>query len=85
MSCYASSVEPWSEAPLWIPPSDATFRHFLEVDAAKAFASGLRTRPLQETVQQILAWDRSRRDMPLKTGLSREMEAALLTAVTAPV
>jgi 2'-hydroxyisoflavone reductase len=81
----ATGVEPWSEAPLWIPQSDATYRHFLEVDASKAFASGLRTRPLEETVQQILAWDRSRRDMPLKTGLSREKEAALLTAVTAPV
>jgi 2'-hydroxyisoflavone reductase len=79
----AADLEPWSEVPLWLPRSDEPFRHFLEIDAEKAFARGLRTRPLDETLENILAWDRTRRATPLKAGMPPEKEAALLAAVNA--
>jgi 2'-hydroxyisoflavone reductase len=76
----AAGLEPWSEVPLWLPHSDEPFRHFLEIDTEKALAHGLRTRPLAETLENILAWDRTRRAMPLKAGMPPEKEAALLAA-----
>lgn len=79
----AAGLEPWSEVPLWLPRSDESFRHFLEIDTEKAFAQGLRTRPLDETLANILAWDRTRRATPLKAGMPPEKEAALLAAVAA--
>ncbi|MBM1173929.1 NAD-dependent epimerase/dehydratase family protein [Microvirga arabica] len=79
----AARLEPWSEVPLWLPRSDEPFRHFLEIDTEKAFAQGLHTRPLDETLETILAWDRTRRATPLKAGMPPEKEAALLAAVEA--
>ena len=74
----AAGLEPWSEVPLWLPHSDESFRHFLEIDVEKAFAHGLQVRPLDETLAQILAWERDRRGTPLKAGMPPEKEAALL-------
>ena len=79
----AAGLEPWSQVPLWLPYSDEPFRHFLEIDTEKAFAQGLQTRPLNETLENILAWDRTRRATPLKAGMPPEKEAALLAAVAA--
>lgn len=79
----AVGLEPWSEVPLWLPHSDESFRHFLEIDTEKAFAQGLQIRPLAETLENILAWDRTRRPTPLKAGMPPEKEAALLAAVAA--
>lgn len=75
----AAGLSPWTEVPLWMPRSNDAFRHILEVGVDKAFAEGLRTRPLHETVEQVLAWDRARRDQPLKAGMPADKEAALLT------
>ncbi|MBF9194577.1 NAD-dependent epimerase/dehydratase family protein [Microvirga terrestris] len=77
----AAGLEPWTEVPLWLPQADEAFRHFLEIDTEKAFAHGLRTRPLGETLGNILTWDRTRRATPLKAGMPPEKEAALLAAV----
>ncbi len=74
----AAGLEPWSEVPLWLPHSDEPFRHFLEIGVEKAFAHGLQVRPLDETLAQILAWDRGRHGAPLKAGMPPEKEAALL-------
>ncbi len=74
----AAGLEPWSEVPLWLPHSDESFRHFLEIGVEKAFAHGLQVRPLEETLAQILAWDRGRRETPLKAGMPPGKEAALL-------
>lgn len=73
-----TGLAPWSEVPVWMPESNEAFRYFLEVDVDKAFAQGLETRPLDETVGQILAWDRGRRAVPLKAGMPPDKEAALL-------
>ena len=74
----AAGLEPWSEVPIWLPRSNEPFRHFFEIDVEKALAHGLQIRPLDETLAQILVWDRSRRDSPLKAGMPPEKEAALL-------
>ncbi|WP_201859906.1 NAD-dependent epimerase/dehydratase family protein [Microvirga soli] len=79
----AAGLEPWSEVPLWLPRSDEPFRHFLEIDTEQAYAHGLHTRPLVETLETILAWDRTRRATPLKAGMPPKKEAALLAAVEA--
>ena len=72
-----AGIQPWSELPL-MAPAVPEFRHFLEVDAGRARAAGLTTRPLDETLDPLLAWDRGRRGRPLACGLSPEQEAALL-------
>ena len=74
----AAGLVPWSDVPLWIPKSDATYRHFLEINTDKAIAAGLRVRPLRETVENILLWDRTRRTMPLKAGIPPDREPMLL-------
>jgi len=73
-----AGLEPWTEVPLWLPQADEAFRHFLEIDVERAFAHGFKPRPLDETLRQILAWDRTRRDTPLKAGMPPDKEAALL-------
>jgi 2'-hydroxyisoflavone reductase len=50
-------------------------------DCSRALASGLRFRPLVETVRDTLAWDRTRpQDAALQAGLSAEKERRLLAA-----
>lgn len=76
----AAGLEPWIQVPLWMPRSNEAFRHFLEVDVEKAFANGFQPRPLDETLNHLLVWDRTRRGTPLKAGMPPEKEAALLAA-----
>jgi 2'-hydroxyisoflavone reductase len=74
----AAGLVPWSDVPLWLPKSDTAFRHFLEISTDKAVAAGLRVRPLRETLENILVWDRTRRATPLKVGIPPEKEPMLL-------
>ena len=74
----AAGLVPWSDVPLWLPKSDTAFRHFLEINTDKAVAAGLRVRPLRETLENILVWDRTRRATPLKVGIPTEKEPMLL-------
>jgi 2'-hydroxyisoflavone reductase len=74
---HAQGVEEWMELPLWL--YDEKYRGMLSVDASPAFAAGLRTRPLDETVRDTLAWAMSAEapsDFP--AGLDREKERAVL-------
>jgi len=48
-----AGVEPWMEFPLWLPER---FGGTWNVGTAKAQAAGLRTRPIQETVDAIATW-----------------------------
>jgi hypothetical protein len=62
---------------LWTP-FEPGFHLF---DTARADAAGLRTRPLEDTVRDTLAWDDDRgAPWPLKAGLSTERERELLAA-----
>jgi 2'-hydroxyisoflavone reductase len=78
----AAGLAPWSEVPLWLPSSDAASRYILDICTDKAFAAGLKVRPLQETLRNILDWDRTRRATPLKAGMPTEKEALLLASET---
>lgn len=72
-------VQPWTDLPLWVPPS-AEEAGLEEVSIAKALAAGLTFRPLDETVRDTLAWfDSERPDGTLKAGISRERALGLLS------
>lgn len=70
-------ITPWTDIPMMAPPRPS-FRYFMDVSTQKAEAAGLQCRPLRETLIPLIAWDRSRRNVPLKGGMSAEQEAQLL-------
>ena len=78
-----AGIEPWTQLPIWYPPGPD--HHFLhEADVAKAYAAGLRVRPVRETVADTWAWLRSlpgdapqRTDRP-SAGLDPQTEAKVL-------
>ncbi|MCJ0892402.1 NAD-dependent epimerase/dehydratase family protein [Rhodococcus sp. ARC_M5] len=79
----AAGVQPWTELPIWIPPG-ADHDSLHASDVSKAFAEGLRTRPIEETVADTWEWLQSvngrtpmRGDRP-PVGLPAEREAAIL-------
>lgn len=49
-------VTPWAELPAWVPSSE---RGLLMLDLARVLATGIRYRPLADTVRDTLAWARS--------------------------
>lgn len=77
----SQGVVPWTEMPLWIPESDPESRGIDAVAIKKAVDAGLTFRPLAETVQATLDWDRVRSpEAPRRVGvgLRPEREAELL-------
>lgn len=78
----AHGVAPWTELPLWVGAEDAGIH---AVDVARAFAAGLATRPVDDTVRATLAWlhsggaGRSSARHP-PAGLAPAREQALLAA-----
>ncbi len=73
-----AGIAPWTEMPLWLPGEDGHDVHILNVSVKKACDHGLATRELEDTLSNILDWDRKRRSENLKSGLSREAEMKLL-------
>ena len=74
----SQDVSPWEELPLWLPGRDDAGS--LSVDASKAAASGLRSRPSAETAEDILLWASSLNELPGTAGLPIEKEEQLLRA-----
>ncbi|UZJ30182.1 NAD-dependent epimerase/dehydratase family protein [Streptomyces endophytica] len=79
----AAGVEPWTELPVWLA-SDESRDAMFGADVSRALATGLRCRPVAETVADTWAWLRSiggvapqRPDRPV-VGLPEEKEAAVL-------
>jgi 2'-hydroxyisoflavone reductase len=72
-----SGIKPWTEIPL-MAPIVPEFRYFLEVDTTRANSAGLNCRSLEMTLQPLLAWDRSRRNVALKGGMTPQQESLLL-------
>lgn len=76
----ARGLQPWSDLPLALP-DDAEHAGFMRTDVRRAFANGLRTRPLADTVRDTLAWWRG---LPPpaqvfdRAGLTPEREVAAL-------
>ncbi|MFI5806411.1 NAD-dependent epimerase/dehydratase family protein [Streptomyces sp. NPDC051561] len=81
----AHGIEPWIQLPVWIPPGeDHDTIH--RTDVSKAVASGLRCRPVAETVADTWHWLTAlggvapqRADRPV-VGLDPEVEAKVLAA-----
>ena len=51
----AAGVEPWTELPLWAPPT-GELAALHDIDVAASHAEGLRCRPIAETVADTWAW-----------------------------
>ena len=52
-----ADVQPWTELPLWLPDRD--YAGMARADISRALGAGLAFRPLEETVVDTLAWDRT--------------------------
>jgi 2'-hydroxyisoflavone reductase len=52
-----AEVQPWTELPLWLPGSD--YAGMARADISRALAAGLVFRPVEKTVVDTLAWDRT--------------------------
>ena len=71
-----AGVQPWTELPLWLPDDD--YAGMARADISRAVDAGLAFRPLEETVLDTLAWDRSQPgDRPT---LTPEREREILAA-----
>lgn len=82
----AAGIEPWSDLPIWIPRAEQRELHdaIHGSSVTKALATGLRCRPVEETVTDTWTWLRSiggtppqRPDRPT-VGLAPDREAKLL-------
>jgi 2'-hydroxyisoflavone reductase len=72
-------VQPWTELPLWIPSHDAATRGFHSVDTQRAQATGLKTRPMAVTINDILEAGIPPLDDRRRAGkMTRERERDLL-------
>jgi 2'-hydroxyisoflavone reductase len=76
-------VEPWMgerSLPLWLPLPD--YAGFNARDSSAARAAGLVTRPLEETLADTLAWERTRDPgRRRRAGLTDDEERSLLAAL----
>lgn len=76
----ARDVQPWMgerSLPLWL--GDADWAGFNARDSSKAREAGLHTRPVEETLDDTLAWEITRdAARPRKAGLSDDDERSLL-------
>jgi hypothetical protein len=78
----AEELVPWTELPIWVPP-DGEFTGFFGADVAAALDTGLRCRPIGETVTATWDWMTTegappqRDDRPVH-GIAPEREAAIL-------
>jgi 2'-hydroxyisoflavone reductase len=71
-------VEPFAELPLWLPREYAAM---MAVDCSKAIEAELTFRPLSETIEDVLHWDRATRaGREPAAGLRPEREQELLRA-----
>jgi 2'-hydroxyisoflavone reductase len=70
-------VAPWQELPVWIP-SQSESAGMLSVNVQRSVDAGLTFRSIDEVVRDTLAWDRTRRDQPLRGPLTAEKEADVL-------
>jgi 2'-hydroxyisoflavone reductase len=52
-----AEVQPWTELPLWLPGDE--YAGMARADISRALAAGLTFRPVEETIVDTLAWDRS--------------------------
>lgn len=78
----AQKVAPWSDMPVWIPPS-GEMGGMGRTSIQRALDKGLTFRPLPETARDTLAWFKtlpSDRQEKLKAGLTADREKEVLAA-----
>jgi nucleoside-diphosphate-sugar epimerase len=82
----AAGVVPWNDLPIWVPPGYG-YRWLHEADVSRAYATGLRCRPVAQTVRDTWRWlgevgQVRPKDRPhlVRVGLDPEREAAILAA-----
>ena len=72
-----NKVENWTDLPIWI--SEKKYAGMMLASCAKAFANGLKFRPLEDTIKDTLNYNQTRpKDYQWKAGLTSEREAELL-------
>ncbi|MGW5633689.1 NAD-dependent epimerase/dehydratase family protein [Streptomyces sp. NPDC003832] len=83
-SILAAGIEPWVQLPVWVPPDSDLHGALHSADVSRAVASGLRCRPVEETVADTWTWLLGvggtaplRPDRTVK-GLDPEVEAKVL-------
>ncbi|MFJ8633638.1 SDR family oxidoreductase [Streptomyces sp. NPDC093568] len=81
-----AGIEPWTQLPVWVPPGSDMHDALHRADVSRALATGLRCRPVEETVEDTWRWLRDlggtaplRPDRTVK-GLDPELEAKVLAA-----
>lgn len=67
----------WINLPLWLSKK-VNEPGLFSINNRKARKAGLTFRPLSETIEAILEWDKSRSDKKMKVGLSSQAEENLL-------
>jgi 2'-hydroxyisoflavone reductase len=78
---HQHKIAPWSDMPAWVP-DDEEGVGFARIDVSKAIQSGLRFRPLEETIRDTLEWAQTRpANHEWKAGLTPEREAEVLAAL----
>ncbi|HKK21162.1 MAG TPA: NAD-dependent epimerase/dehydratase family protein [candidate division Zixibacteria bacterium] len=76
----ANEVKPMQDFPLWMPPDNVPHQ-MLRIDLSKPKQAGLTFRPLAQSIDDILAWDKDRwNKSELKAGMKRDVEEKLLEA-----
>jgi 2'-hydroxyisoflavone reductase len=73
-------VMAWSDMPLYLPEENVPqLAGFMFVNCDRAYAAGLRIRPLADTISDTLAWAQTNlENQPLKAGIDAEREQTLL-------
>ena len=73
-------VAAWSEMPFWLPEEAAMhMKGFMFISCDKAVSAGLRCRPLNETIRDILTWRETNcLNDELKAGIDADEEQRLL-------
>ncbi len=81
-----AGIEPWVQLPVWVPPGSDLHDALHSADVSRARATGLRCRPVEETVADTWSWLRAldgaapqRPDRTAK-GLDPQVEAKVLAA-----
>ncbi|MFI1889599.1 SDR family oxidoreductase [Streptomyces jumonjinensis] len=83
----SAGIEPWTQLPVWVPRTEAAELHnsVYGLSVAKALGTGLRCRPVAETVADTWSWLRSIGGVPperpgrvSRVGLAPELEAKVL-------
>lgn len=77
------AVGEWVEMPLWVAENDPSVAGLMQIDVSRALATGLKLRPLEDTVRDTLAWAKKWPNNHVwQAGMSRQREEDLISIWT---